>query len=110
MPRHPHNRHGEGAPPLVCRRLARCSALTRSQTCTQGAQCALPALAEIAAIDVLGLDWMTSGSSIRGAGAAKALQNKVIQGNMDPAALMAAPEEVAAHVGRIIDSFTVDGV
>ena len=59
---------------------------------------------------MLGLDWMTAASAIRGAGATNALRGKVVQGNIDPAALMAAPDKVAEDVVRMVNSFTVDGV
>eukprot|EP01052_Picozoa_sp_SAG31_P022519 SAG31_NODE_1794_length_7249_cov_4.709231_4_plen_72_part_00 len=69
----------------------------------------MSALAAIPAIDVLGLDWMTPAEQIRGAGAAEELKSKVVQGNIDPAALMADPCQIADDVCRIIESFTADG-
>ena len=55
--------------------------------------------------DAVGLDWTTDlGEARRRVGARVALQ-----GNLDPMALFASPEKVAAETRRALDSFGADG-
>ena len=50
-------------------------------------------------VDVIGVDWRSPLSVVRRKlGAAKA-----VQGNLDPAALFAPPEELRRHAGRVLD-------
>jgi uroporphyrinogen decarboxylase len=51
--------------------------------------------------DVLGVDWTVN------LGRARALVggSKALQGNLDPAALFAPPEQVAAAARRVLDDF-----
>ncbi len=60
-------------------------------------------LAKIAAIgcDAVGVDWTTDLSTAR-----KAVDDRVaVQGNLDPAALFAAPETLRAETRRVLESF-----
>ncbi|MBV8341304.1 MAG: uroporphyrinogen decarboxylase [Gammaproteobacteria bacterium] len=58
----------------------------------------LPAVAGLD-VDVVGVDWRSPLSQVRsilGAG-------KAVQGNLDPAALFAAPEELRRHIDRVLE-------
>ena len=51
-------------------------------------------------VDVVGVDWRTGLAEVRQTlGAAKA-----VQGNLDPAALFAPPEELKRHVDAVLDA------
>ena len=75
----------------------------------KGAHHSLEALSVIAEIDVLGLDWTTSPQAVRGPKVTPALRHKVVQGNLDPAFLMAPTEEVNAAVIAMLNGLTHDG-
>ena len=65
-------------------------------------------LAEMAALDceVLGLDWTVNLGKARAAvGGVAGGQGKALQGNLDPNALFATPEQVAAEAVRVLEQF-----
>ena len=67
---------------------------------TKGGGQWLEAIADIGC-DAVGLDWTTDIS-----GARKRVGNKVaLQGNMDPMALFASPEAVAAEARKVVDAY-----
>ena len=71
---------------------------------TKGGGQWIEAIADIGC-DAIGLDWTTDlGEARRRVGDRVALQ-----GNMDPVALFASPEKVAAEARRVLDSFGGDG-
>ena len=56
--------------------------------------------------DVLGLDWTVNLAAARTlVGGADNGPGKALQGNIDPNVLFAQPEQIAAEVGKVIDSF-----
>jgi uroporphyrinogen decarboxylase len=70
---------------------------------TKGGGQWLEAIADIGC-DAVGLDWTTDlGEARKRVGARVALQ-----GNLDPMALFASPEKVAAEARRVLDSFGTD--
>eukprot|EP01047_Picozoa_sp_COSAG01_P010435 COSAG01_NODE_441_length_17032_cov_27.546389_5_plen_290_part_00 len=72
----------------------------------KGAHHALASLAAVAEIDVIGLDWTTPCAAVRGEGVSAALAAKTVQGNLDPAFLMAPPAEIEAAVAAMAAGFT----
>jgi uroporphyrinogen decarboxylase len=50
-------------------------------------------------VDVVGVDWRSPLSAVR----RKLGSGKAVQGNLDPAALFAAPEDLRSHAGRVLD-------
>jgi uroporphyrinogen decarboxylase len=70
---------------------------------TKGGGQWLEAIADIGC-DAVGLDWTTDlGEARRRVGGRVALQ-----GNLDPMALFASPDKVAAEARRVLDSFGAD--
>jgi len=56
--------------------------------------------------EVLGLDWTVNLAAARAlVGGTENGQGKALQGNIDPNVLFAQPEQIAAEVGKVIDSF-----
>jgi uroporphyrinogen decarboxylase len=70
----------------------------------RGAHYALDALADTA-YDVIGLDWTIMPEAAR----AIVGERAAVQGNLDPAALFAAPEDIRAHVRRMLEGFAAGG-
>ena len=65
-------------------------------------------LQEMAALDceVLGVDWTVNLAAARAlVGGAENGPGKALQGNIDPNVLFAPPAQIAAEVGRVLDSF-----
>ncbi len=65
-------------------------------------------LTDMASLDceVLGLDWTVNLAAARTlVGGADNGPGKALQGNIDPNVLFAQPEQIAAEVGKVIDSF-----
>src|SRR5215469_3896137 len=50
-------------------------------------------------VDVIGVDWRSPLSVVR----SKLGPGKAVQGNLDPAALFASPEDLRRHAGRVLD-------
>jgi uroporphyrinogen decarboxylase len=70
---------------------------------TKGGGQWLEAIADIGC-DAVGLDWTTDLGEAR-----RRVGNRVaLQGNLDPMALFASPEKVAAEARRVLDSFGTD--
>lgn len=56
--------------------------------------------------DVLGLDWTVNLAAARAlVGGSENSPGKALQGNIDPNVLFAQPDQIAAEVGKVIDSF-----
>ena len=56
--------------------------------------------------DVLGLDWTVNLAAARAlVGGSENSLGKALQGNIDPNVLFAQPDQIAAEVGKVIDSF-----
>lgn len=70
----------------------------------RGAHYALDALADTA-YDVVGLDWTIMPEAAR----AIVGDRVALQGNLDPAALFASPENIRAHVERMLHGFAASG-
>lgn len=51
------------------------------------------------AVDVIGVDWRSPLGVVR----RKLGSGKAVQGNLDPAALFASPEDLRRHAGRVLD-------
>lgn len=64
-------------------------------------------LEEIAAsgCDAVGLDWTTHLGQAR----ARVGQRVALQGNLDPMALMAEPDQIRAEVAKVLESFGLPG-
>lgn len=75
----------------------------------KGAHHALESLAAIKEIDVIGMDWTMAPHSVRGAQSSDALRGKTVQGNLDPAFLMAPTADVTAAVEALTAQLTLGG-
>jgi uroporphyrinogen decarboxylase len=53
-------------------------------------------------VDVIGVDWRSPLDAVR----RRLGPDKAVQGNLDPAALFASPEELRRHAGRVLDAAT----
>jgi uroporphyrinogen decarboxylase len=71
-----------------------------------GASWDLPALARDTTADVIGIDWQTAPSAARTALSASSV---ACQGNLDPAALFAAPAAIRKQTAEMIEEFGATG-